>query len=210
MEVFWQTEEGEYTLEGEPVLCWRLGWPEVTGGGRAGRRINRFYARMAQLWRQRWQREVYWLACLDLARRREESRPFVSWKARLEGEVTLQREGLLSLRMRAEEVRGTAGPCLVCWGDVWNVAEGVPVRPGELFRGRGWKKHLLSEMVEQGEVRRRAGDFFPDPGWEAQLARSADFRDLWLTEEGAALAVAQCVLAPAAEGTPVFSLNINN
>lgn len=210
MELIWRAEEGEYTLEGEPVLVWRMRWPQVSGGGRAQRRMDRFYTRMARQWRQRWRREVYWMACLDLARCREESRPFVPWKAKLEGEVTLQRDGLLSLRMEAEETRGRAGPCLVCWGDVWNTAEGRPVCPGELFPERGWKKKCLAEMTEQGEVRRRAGDFFPDPGWEGRLARCADFRDLWLTEEGAALAVAQCVLAPAAEGTPVFSLNVKN
>lgn len=210
MEVLWQAEEGEYTLEGEPVLSWRLSWPQVAGGGWADRRMDRFYSRMARLWRQRWRRELYWLACLDLARRREESRPFVPWRARLEGEVTLQRDGLLSLRMEAEETRGTAGPCLACWGDVWNAAEGRPVRPGELFPERGWKKKLLAGIVEEGEARRRAGDFFPDPGWEERLAQCAHFRDLWLTEEGAALAVPQCALAPAAEGTPVFSLRVKN
>lgn len=200
MEFVWNREKGTCTLEGEPVLTWQLSLP----GGKG--KLGRFYSRVARQWKGRWQREVYWRACLELVHCREQSRPFRPWTARLEGEVTLQREDLLSLRLEGEEQRGDAGNCRVCWGDVWRLPEEVPVPPGTLFGTRGWKKQLLEELVRQGENRRRAGDFFPDRDWEGKLEKAVDFRDLWLTEEGVALALPQGAVASMAEGTPIFAV----
>ena len=48
-----------------------LSWPQVEGAGLGGAWINRYYAHLAGTWRRRWEREVYWQACLELAARRE-------------------------------------------------------------------------------------------------------------------------------------------
>ena len=65
--VNWQEEERNLTLEGETVLQYRLSWPQLEGAGRAGARVSRYYARLAEAWRARWGRELYWRACLALA-----------------------------------------------------------------------------------------------------------------------------------------------
>ena len=89
-QVQWKEEKRVLTLEKIPVLELDLSFPQLTGGGRGGEWISRYYQRLAGAWRSRWGRETYWNACLDLARCREESRPFCPWTTRLSGEVLFQ------------------------------------------------------------------------------------------------------------------------
>ena len=79
VQVSWSREERTLTLEGEPVLTYALSWPAVENAGLGGRWISRYYARLAGSWRRRWEREVYWRACLALAEAREGARPFQPW-----------------------------------------------------------------------------------------------------------------------------------
>ena len=67
IKVIWEEETRVLTLEGEPVLKYALSWPRVEGAGLGGRWIGRYYVRLADQWRRRWEREVYWRACLELA-----------------------------------------------------------------------------------------------------------------------------------------------
>lgn len=204
-QVVWQREERTLTLEGEPVLAYSLTWPQVNGGGLGGFWISRYYARLAGAWRLRWQRELYWKACLAWAAKRAASRPFTPWSCRMAGEVALCRDGLLSLRLEGEEVREDGKTSRVRWGDVWKVREGAPCLPGELFgEKKGWKRTILSQITGQGRARQQAGDWFPDPDWEKKLRRALPADGLCLTEQGVEAAFPQCTIAPAAEGTPVF------
>lgn len=118
--VLWQEERQTLSLQGEPVLEYALVRPQIRDGGRGGRRLDRYYQHLAEVWRRRWSRALYWHACLDLARCREQSRPFHPWQAHLEGRVLFQDQDSLSIRLDAEEVHGrrppapgTDGGCLV-------------------------------------------------------------------------------------------------
>ena len=133
--VIWEAAAETLTLQGEPVLKYTLSWPRIEDGGLGGRWISRYYARLAGRWRQRWEREVYWAACLELAARREAARPFTPWSGELTGETALLQDGVLSLRFFGAEVRGDGRPARVRWGDVWNVREGAPKPLGSLFQG---------------------------------------------------------------------------
>lgn len=207
--VVWQREEESMTLEGEPVLRYTLCWPQLEGRGIGVRWINRYYARLARSWRERWQREVYWRACLDLTGCRTDSRPFEVWTGSLVGEVALQEGGLLSMRFIGEEKRGTNKPSRVRWGDVWKVREGVPLQAKELLHGRrGWKGELTARVVEQGEAKRTAGECFLLSDWQKRAAKTLPAEDFCLTPDGIELAFPQCVIAPAAEGTPVFCVSV--
>lgn len=95
----WREAEETMTLEGENVLTFRLIWPQLEGAGLGGRWISRYYARLAEDWRRRWRREVYWKACIQLAQRRAAAQPFTPWKGELRGEEVLWRDGVLSLRL---------------------------------------------------------------------------------------------------------------
>ena len=79
VQVVWREEKRTLVLEGEPVLTYSLSWPQVEGGGLGGRWISRYYSNLAKSWRRRWEREVYWAACLALSARRETARPFTPW-----------------------------------------------------------------------------------------------------------------------------------
>lgn len=205
--VVWQGEVRTLTLGGEPALSYSLIWPQVTGAGWGGKRISRYYTRLAGAWRLRWQRELYWKACVDLAGKRAASRPFTPWACRMEGEVTFLGDGLLSLRMKGEEIRGDGKASRVQWGDTWKVREGAPCLPGELFgEKKGWKRRLLTQITAQGRTRQGTGDWFPDPDWEQKLRRALPEDGICLVEEGVEVAFPQCTIAPAAEGTPVFTV----
>lgn len=208
IEVIWNEERRTLTLEGEPVLEYSLSWPTVTGAGLGGRWISRYYARLAKGWRERWQREVYWKACIQLAQRREASRPFTPWQGELSGEVALCRDGLLSLRMFGSETRGDGRPNRVRWGDVWKVREGAPCPLDALGRGaKGWRGRLWRALAAQGESRRQGDDCFLDGDWVQKAKDARILRDYCLTEEGVELTIPQCAAAPAAEGCPVFLLS---
>lgn len=208
IQVVWRKEERGLTLEGEPVLNYTLSWPQVEGAGLGGRWISRYYARLAGSWRRRWEREAYWLACLELAARREAAKPFVPWAGELSGETVLLRDGLLSLRFQGWEVRGDGRPARVRWGDVWTVREGAPKPLRALFarEGKGWKKRLWQAIVRQGEERRQAGDCFLDRDWPRKAKKAPILRDWCLTEDGVEVSIPQCAASPAAEGCPVFTV----
>lgn len=205
--VIWEEVRRTLTLEGEPVLDYVLCRPRVEGAGLGGRWINRYYARLAKSWRQRWEREVYWNACLGLAAQREAARPFTVWTGELTGETVFFQDGVLSLRFHGSEVRGNGRPARVRWGDVWTVREGAPKPLRTLFAGeKGWKGRLWRALIRQGEERRQAGDCFLDADWARRAKKVRPFRGWCLTEEGVEVSLPQCAVSPAAEGCPVFTL----
>lgn len=207
--IVWQEERRTLTLEGEPVLEYVLSWPQVEGAGLGGRWISRYYARLAKSWRQRWQREVYWAACLELAARRQAAKPFVPWTGELTGETALLRDSVLSLRFCGCEVRGDGRPARVRWGDVWNVHEGAPKPLRSLFAGeKGWRTRLWRNLIRQGEARRQAGDCFLDGDWSQRARKARPFRGWCLTGDGVEVSLPQCAASPAAEGCPVFCVPV--
>lgn len=209
IQIVWNEEKRALTLEGEPVLEYTLAWPRVEGAGLGGKWINKYYARLAKSWRQRWEREVYWMACLELAARREEARPFTPWTGELRGETALLQDGVLSLRFHGSEVREDGRPARVRWGDVWELREGTPKPLCSLFSGeKGWKKRLWQSVCQQGEERRRAGDCFLDGDWPQKAKRARLLQRWCLTEEGVEVSLPQCAASPAAEGCPVFTVPI--
>ena len=135
------------------------------------------------------------------------ARPFTPWQAELKGELTHLAGGLLSLRLEGVEIRGDGKPCRVRWGDTWKLREGAPCPLRELFQGeKGWKRRILTHILQQGNARRAAGDCLLDPGWERPARKNLPQWDYCLNQETAEFAYPQCVIAPAAEGTPVFQV----
>ena len=199
----WNNQARSLELEGEPVLEYTLSWPELKGAGLGGRWINAYYAHLAKSWQRRWEREVYWKACLELAQRRQAARPFTAWKGELKGEAVLNENGLLSLRFTGLEIRGDGRPNRVRWGDVWKVRQGAPCPLRELC-GRGWRERLWKELRRQGEERRQGGDCFLDRDWEKKARAAGTGKDCCLTQEGIEVSISQGAAAPAAEGCPVF------
>lgn len=209
LEIIWRREEKTLTLEGEPVLTLALSWPQLPRGGPGGRRIGRYYQRVAEAWRGRWGRELYWPACLDLVRCREQAQIFQPWQASLEGEIRYQDSEILSVCMDAREVRGDGRPLLVRTGDLWRLPQGVPLPVGDYVSGaRRWWPRLCRLLAQQGEARRAAGDCFLDQDFARRLPRALSPRRCCRTPEGLEFYAPQASLAPAVEGTPVFTVTL--
>ena len=193
LQVVWNEEKRTLTLEGEPVLEYVLCWPQIEGAGLGGRWIGKYYNRLAKSWRRRWEQEVYWAACLELAARREAAKPFSPWTGELRGEVVLLRDGVLSLRFHGAEVRGDGRPARVRWGDVWKLREGTPKTLRSLYsEKKGWKSRLWQSMVQQGEARRQGGDCFLDGDWVKKAKALHPLRGWCLTGEGVEISLPQC------------------
>ena len=111
--------------EGEPVLVLSLRTPELDAESRGARRINRYYGKLAQIWKARWETSLFPSACAALAEARAASRPFEPWSVTLDYRVTQEEAGLLSLYVDAVE-RSTGRPLTVRTADTWDLASGVP------------------------------------------------------------------------------------
>ena len=201
--------EWEMTLEGEAVLRCVLTWPECVGTWRGLKDINRYYDRVLRVWQKRWEREVYIRACLDLADRRAQRRPFKVWCARLDTHITLQEGGLLSLWQEGTEHWGFDRPVAVRRGDTWSLSEGAPRTLASFFSGqRGWKRRLLGQVERQVEERLAGGESLLDPDCVHRLRREFDPDNFYLTGDGVQVFFPLYALAPGGEGVPAFSVEL--
>lgn len=200
-------QEWEMTLEGECVLCCVLTWPECTGTWSGLDAINRYYSRVIQRWRRRWEREVYLHACLDMADRRAQGRTFRPWQAQLSTQITRQEGDVLSLIQDGTEQAGYDRPVTVRRGDTWSLAQGVPRTLGSFFpKERRWKKRVLEQVAEQITRRLAGGESLLDPDCLQRLRSAFDPAHFCLTGEGAQVFFPMYVLGPSAEGIPTFDI----
>ena len=199
--------EWELTLEGESVLRCVLTWPECTGTWRGLDAVRRYYSHVLAVWSNRWEKELYVHACLDLADRRAAGRPFRKWQAELVTQITLQEDGLLSLWQEGRESRGYERPLLLRRGDTWSLAEGVPRTLASFFSGdRRWKRKVLARVAEQAGQRLEGGETLLDRDCVSRLRREFDQENYWLTPEGVQLFFPMYTLAAGGEGIPVFTV----
>ena len=199
--------EWEMELEGEPVLHCVLTWPELKGTWKGISAINRYYSRVTQTWQTRWEREVYLGACLDLADRRAQGRPFRPWQVQLTAQITRQEGDLLSLLQDGTEQAGYDRPVTVRRGDTWSLAQGVPKTLGSFFpKERRWKKRVLEQVAEQITHRLAGGESLLDPDCLQRLRSAFDPAHFCLTGEGAQVFFPMYVLGPSAEGIPTFDI----
>ena len=203
----WQEESRNLKLEGEPVLEYYLSLPQLERGGRAGARISRYYTRLADAWRTRWGKALYWRACLSLVQCRESRRPFRPWTGKLSGAVTIQEADLLGLRLDGEETWGDGRTLRGCWGDVWSLKDGAPCELSQIMGGsRGWRQVLLEQAARTGNERRAAGDCFLDQGWEIWLRKHLSRCSFYLSPGQVDILLPQGAAAPAAEGVVALSI----
>jgi hypothetical protein len=196
--VCWKQEELTKKLCGEQVLEISLSWPELSKKTLVG--ANRYYFRLRNGWKRQWERDVYISACIDLAEKRAQSRPFKPWKVSLKGRVMLEHEDMLSIAMEARELHGD-GRTLVCaWGDTWRVKDGMPVELKELLpKSRQWKKQMKQSVLTalEGCVQR---GIYLDGMTMSTWKKCIQPGKFAITEEHILLFVPQCTIAPAVEG----------
>lgn len=199
--------EWEMTLEGEHVLRCVLTVPELTGTWKGIGAINRYYSRAAECWRRRWEREVYCRACLDLADRRAQGRPFRVWQAELETQITLQEDGVLSLWQEGRECCGYDRPRLLRRGDTWSLAEGAPIPLAAFYpKERRWKRKLIRQLERQAQERLAAGESLLDRDCAKGLGREFERENFYLSGHEIQVFFPMYALGAGAEGIPVFAV----
>ena len=202
-------QEWERTLEGETVLHCVMMQPEGTGTWRGLGAINRCYQHVAEVWRRRWEQELYCAACLDLADRRAQGRPFRVWQAELVTEITLQQDGVLSLWQEGRETWGYERPLLLRRGDTWDLQTGAPRPLASFCSGqRGWKQNILDQMRQQIENRLADGESLLDADCTRKMRRHFNRESYYLTPEGANVFVPMYTIASGGEGIPVFTVTL--
>lgn len=191
--------------EGRPVLTFSLTLPHLTGDTRAERRIERYYAHLAECWRRRWAGPLFRRACAAETAARTAGTPFSPWEGEVTYTLTLRNGTLLSLIWEARE-RRDGQDILRRYGDTWALSEGIPLALPTLFPGtRRWRASLLEELSRQIEAQRAAGAPFypPRPG---PLRRAFSPERFALTPEGVSLWFPPGSIAPEATGSPFFPI----
>lgn len=200
-------QEWELTLEGEPVLCCLMTRPECGGTWKGLEAINRYYVRVAQVWQERWKREVYVRACLDLADRRAQGKPFRPWQASLTTQITYQSDGLLSLFQDGTEQAGHDRPVTVRRGDTWSLETGAPRSLSSFFKNeRRWKRRIRRQVEEQAAQRLASGETLLDADCREAVRALFDVQRFYRTEQGIRMFFPMYTLGPSAEGIPVFDI----
>lgn len=194
--------------EGEPVLAVSLCRPKLPEERAALRRVERYYRRLAQVWKKRWTSALYALACEAARSARESSRPVEVWRAELHFTVTYQDEALLSLLLQIREQRCGGAVIELRQGDTWDLTTGAPRTLASFFpSARGVKRRLLAAAGEQIQERLAGGESEYYEDWPRLLRRRFSPERFYLT-------AADCltffyppsVLSPPLEGFPTFSL----
>lgn len=202
-------EEWEMELEGECVLRCVLTRPELAGTWKGVEAINRYYRRAAQVWRNRWEQELYCRACLDLADRRAQGRPFRVWQGELVTCFTFQEGALLSLWQEGREHWGYDRPIFLRRGDTWSLTDGAPRTLASFYPKKSrWKRQVLAQVEEQMQARLESGESLLDADCTARLQRAFDPENYYLTGEGAQVFFPMYTLAAGAEGIPAFSISL--
>ena len=192
--------------EEEPVLTLSLRRPEPVEEGRAARRIGRYYQRMGELWKARWETVLFPRACEALALARENSRPFQPWDASAAYTVTWEDGGLLSLYMDVTE-KGSVRPLTVRSADTWDWKTGIPCSlPRFLPKALHRRRDLVEELRSQAEDRLQEGEslFFQDVGQRVEQHFSP--ARFYLAPEKLVFFYPMLSLGSAAEGIPTFSI----
>lgn len=192
--------------DGEPVLSLSLRTPELAAEGRGPERISRYYSKLTDIWKARWEHTLFPAACASLAAAREVSRPFQPWSAALDYRVTLEDDRLLSICVDATE-RCDGRPMTVRTADTWEIQSGFPhLLPDFLPKSPLWRRPLLAELTSQTQTRLQSGESFFHPDAARRLRRSFSSRRFYLTDRHVAIFFPMLSLAAAAEGIPVFLL----
>lgn len=208
-DITWIEKRQTLSAEETPVLNYEIKLPQLTGKTAAVSRIDRCYEKTARVWEQRWKERVFPLAEQAYRGNDGTRRPFSAWHTWVRGEIAQMDAEFLSVRVEAGEVRDSGKPCLMRWGEIWDLRSGTPCPAGNFFSERWkWKRGVLAQVLEQGKARRIAGDCFLDRDWEGKIGKMLLWREPCLTQQGMEFYLPQCALTPAAEGVPVFSVPV--
>ena len=200
--------EREWEVEGIPVLSASVSLPQpVPAADKVSRRIRRYYQAQCRAFLRYCEKTLLPQAAAEYRAALAASAPLPHFRAELSYRVTYNGGGLWSLYTQSREVTLPGRTLLSRWGDTWDLAAGYPVPLKAFFPGvRSWKGTLLAFAA--GEIARQeaAGVARYHDHWRQALRRHFNPQNYYLTEDGLAFFYPMYAIAPAVEGTPVFTL----
>lgn len=197
--------------EGEPLLDLSITLPAPPEDCRSLRRAGRYYAKMAEVWKDRWRSILFPRARMALEEARAGSRPFQRWEAELSYRITLESEGIISILVDAVERRGGQLPLMVRHADTWDRKTGLPRFLSSLFpAGARWRRPLETELRRQAVQRLESGEFLLFSDAEAKISTLFSPDRFYLSGGDLVLFYPMCSLGSPAEGVVSFSVPLSD
>ncbi len=195
--------------DGQAVLTLTLRRPSLPERGKTAR-MERYFARLAQLWIQYAENRLFPQACRAYDRARDEGAPFAPWQAGLDYQITYCQPPLISMRLELIEGRPDGRTLRTYIGETWNCASGFPCTLRSLFRkqGRHWRRQLMAALCAQAEEQLTGGESLLDANCVQIMQRTFDADRFYLTDTGVAVFYPMHHLGPYAEGVPVFTVSL--
>lgn len=190
------------------VLKLSISLPRLVGDGLGVRRINRYYSRLADRWRDRWTGPLLCRAKEAHRLAQGENRPFFPWEVQADYTVTLQTPERLSLYWEAYEFTGGAHGDTVRHGDTWELPWGAPMPLRCFLPPKRRRAFVLAQVAQQIQAQVDAGEGLYFPQWPALIKSQFDPDRFYLTPEGLAVFYPLYAIAPYAEGIPTFPLSL--
>ena len=200
--------EREWTVEGIPVLTATVSLPQpVPLDDRVSRRIHRYYQLQCRSFLRYCEGWLFPQAEAEYHAALAASAPLPQFRAELGYRVTRNEGGLWSLYTQSREVTLPGWTLLTRRGDTWDLDAGYPVALSAFFpQARGWKHQLLAAAEAEIQRQERAGIARYHEGWRRALRRQFNSKNYYLTETGLSFFYPMYAIAPAMEGTPVFTI----
>lgn len=195
--------------DGAPVLLLTIHRPAFPDTGKTAR-LERYFSRLEQQWKQRWETVLYPKACHAKNDAAKNGCIFLPWQAKLNYQITLWHPPRISLRLDAEESALSGIPDLFCMGETWDCSAGYPCPLRSFFPPKAvhWRKILLDEIRSSAEQHLTSGESLLDPNCTQIMERTFDPDRFYLTEEGGVIFYPQGILGSRAEGIPTFPFSL--
>lgn len=189
----------DWKEEGSVLLTISENRPRLKGENPALRKIDRYFDTLAQRWRTRWERHI-----LPEARAAWPVRP---WTCSLDCHLTLLNEDYLSLWWEAREDTDPAHPRRIREGEVWRLADGMPLTLAQLIQGKRWRQTVLDQVSAQIRAQLDTGISLYYEDWPRLCRKHLSPHRCYLTETGPVVFFPFCSIAPALENFPTFPLS---
>lgn len=194
--------------EGRLVLKLSITLPRLIGESPGVRRVNRYYQRLGDQWRERWTGPLYARACAAQSAAIAASLSFRPWEVQVDYTITSQTPTLLSLYWDAYENIGGAHGLTVRHGDTWQLPSGTPISLRDQLPGpRNWRSWILQEISRQVTARVASGEGLYFEAWPALIRTYFSPERFYLTPDGPVVFYPLYSIAPYAEGIPTFVLS---
>ena len=197
-------EEKQWQHQGTTLLTAQLELPDTESAGAAARRFRRYYQLFSRSFFRYCQHQLLPQAQALQQQKRGETGIFIPAAATLETEITLQQDGILSLRILLTE-NSSGRPTQLCRGDCWDLRWGLPLSLEDFFpTATGLRRRLLEEVRSQLRRRMEQQPNHWRPDAARRCRRFFNRENFYLSPRGLHLFYPMFALAGAGIGTPDF------